>query len=157
PGDWRESWGNVDTAKSTPPATPSRSAFALTKRADPTPVRIDLPKQPDPLKAPDQYRNLAMQARPSNSKIPEEGQPAAASRPMARLFSPKRPPEPELLDHPIPDTVVHETVIIHEPPQMQPQRNGAMAAVPPNAQPPGRVIQLASDEPNAFWSPAQPS
>jgi hypothetical protein len=129
----------------------------LTKRADPTPVRIDPPKQPDPLKAPDQYRNLAMQARPSNSKIPEEGQPAAASRPIARLFSPKRPPEPELLDHPIPDTVVHETVIVHEPPQMQPQPNGAMAAVPPNTQPPGRVIQLASDEPNAFWSSAQPS
>ncbi|HZV05931.1 MAG TPA: HEAT repeat domain-containing protein [Gemmataceae bacterium] len=153
PGDWRESWGKVEAWKTTPPATTSKPAAVLTKRADPVPVRIDPPKQPDPLKAPDQYRNLAMQARPSNSKIPVEGQPAATSRPMARIFNAKRPavqpaqpPQPELLDHPIPDTVVQETVIMHTPPsQMQ-----------PNTQPPGRVIQLAADEPNAFWSPAQP-
>ncbi|MHB1426767.1 MAG: HEAT repeat domain-containing protein [Gemmataceae bacterium] len=120
PGDWRESWGEVKPYKAPIQANNGKPA-ELVKRVDPTPVRMDPPKKPDPLHDPEHYRDLAMNARLSNSTIPKETQPSAA---------PMNPP-----------------VVAPNPP---------VGLMPP-AQPPIRVIQMAADEPNAFWVPQKPS
>ena len=163
PGDWRESWGEVKPwkaptqansnkpvaviGKSTNPTpvkpavlvsknvkpAPVQPAVVVSKRADPPPVILEPAKQPTPLNNPDHYRDLVMNARPSNSKIPQEVQPPVASRPS-------KP--------------VEETMMVKAPPQPP---NGAMPAMPPPDQPPSRMVQIAANEPNAFWSPQSPA
>ena len=165
PRDWRESWGKVepwkdskDAAKAAPakpaektvmhraapkppqaaPAKPAEKA--VTQRLAPKPVELEAPRQPDPLRNPDLYRNMALDTRLTNSKIPEEKQPAAPSRPMSRLFAARRPAQP------------------NPPPPQQPPV--AVAAVTPNApsplRSPGRAVQLPANEGNAFWTPPEP-
>jgi hypothetical protein len=65
PGDWRESWGKVEPWKDAPQADAA-------KRVAKTPAKLDPPKQPDPLKDPAWYGEMARKQKPANSKIPEE-------------------------------------------------------------------------------------
>jgi hypothetical protein len=134
----------VEPWNGTAQVAPVKTEVELTKRADPPPVVIESTKQPDPLKAPDQYRDLAMQARLSNSKIPEDNRLVVTSKPKSRIFSVKRPSEPMPPARPVEEVVVANTV---------PAPSDSTPPAPSAAQPPGRVIQLAADEPNAFWSP----
>jgi hypothetical protein len=143
PGDWRESWGKVEPWKDTAKATPVQPAETVSQRVEPKPVQLETPKEPDPLKNPDLYRDMAMNARLSNSKIPEESQPEAASRPKSRLFASMRSPEPK---PPLP------------PPQQPAEAASAETAanVVSPLRAPGRVVQLPANEGNAFWSPPEP-
>jgi hypothetical protein len=142
PRDWRESWGKVEPWKATAQANSDKPAEVVSRRAAPTPVQIDVPSQPDPLKAPEMYRGMAMSARPANSKIPEESAAAPAPRPKHRLFASKRPAEPK------PPAAGMEALA------------GAAAPASPNVPPPtqggGRAIQLPANEANAFWTPPEP-
>jgi hypothetical protein len=148
PRDWRESWGKVEPWKGNAQAEPAKPVEPVTQRANPTPVPLDAPKQPDPLKEPDLYRDMALNARPANSKIPEESQPAAPSRPKNRLFSMLGSTEPKT---PIPPPE-HSMAADVPPPSA-----GAMPEGSAPVRSPGRgVVQLPADEPNAFWSPPQP-
>ena len=82
--DPRESWGKVEPWKgpTTPTATlkPNKSKpdVKVTKRVDPTPVPMQISPQPNPLKNPEMYRDLAMNKVPANSKIVVESKPAVA-------------------------------------------------------------------------------
>ena len=137
PRDWRESWGKVEPwkeRKDTAQAAPAKPMEIVTERAAPAPVILETPKEPDPLKNPDLYREMAMNARPANSKIPQENQPSASSGPRFRLFGAK-PPAPQ------PDVAA-------APP--------ASAGEKPNGRSPGRSVQLSANEANAFWSPPEP-
>ncbi len=71
--DWRQSWGKVEPWKASSQPNGVK-AVEVSKRMDPKPVLIETPKQPDPLKAPDQYRDMVMSSRLANSKIPQEPQ-----------------------------------------------------------------------------------
>jgi hypothetical protein len=130
PGDWRQSWGNVEPWKG-PVQASNVKPIEVSKRVSPTPVRMEPSAQPDPLKAPDQYRDIVMNARLANSKIPQENRPSAMAQLKEKLAERKRPVGP-----------------------MPPAMPGG-APTPPN-QPPSRMIMIAADEPNAFWSPQQP-
>jgi hypothetical protein len=159
PSDWRESWGKVEPMKVTNSAPREKIFPVLTKRADPKPIRIEQPRQPDPLKAPDKYRDLAMQARPSNSKIPDESRPAAASTWPTKLLPEKPAAAPMPPARQVQEAVVVNTLLVPNAamPSAPPAPNGAMPPAPPAAVPQGRAIQLAANEPNAFWSPEQPA
>lgn len=146
PRDWRESWGKVepwkekkDTAKAAP--VPVKPVEPPTERVASKPVQLEAPKDPNPIKNPDMFRDMAISARPANSKIPDENQ--GASRPKSRLLAALRSLEskPSL-------------------PPSQPPAAVASAAKTPNAPPPssspGRGVELPANEGNAFWSPPKP-
>jgi hypothetical protein len=102
--DWRQSWGKVEPWKGSAQANTSVKPVEVAKRADPTPVRMDPPKQPDPLKAPDHYRDLVMNARLANSKIPQEAQAAVVVEPkkgLLRGLTVAKPPAPRF-EEPLP-------------------------------------------------------
>jgi hypothetical protein len=128
PGDWRQSWGQVEPWK-TPAQASKVKSLEVSKRADPPPVQMEPPKQPDPLQAPDQFRDMVMKARPANSKIPQENRPSALPRLkdlVAARNADRQPSEPAA----------------NKPPSKE-------------MMPPNRTIVIAADEPNAFWSPQQ--
>jgi hypothetical protein len=136
PSDYRESWGKVEPWKAPPQANPD----TLTKRVAPTPVPMEQPQQPDPLKAPELYRDLAMEARPANSKIPNENAPAAASNRKSRFLPMLHPAEPK------PAALPAETMTAATP----------APSASPSAQSPKRGIELPANEANAFWTPPEP-
>jgi hypothetical protein len=80
PRDWRESWGKIEPWKGAPQAdsakrtdTPaSKPVDAPTRPVARKPAQLDPPKQPDPLKDPSWYGEMALKQKPTNSKIPEE-------------------------------------------------------------------------------------
>ncbi len=75
PGDWRQSWGNVEPGKGSAQTTTVKP-LEVSSRADPKPVPMEPSTQPDPLNNPDQYRDMVMNSRLANSKIPQQPQPA---------------------------------------------------------------------------------
>lgn len=136
PGDWRQSWGKVESWKG-PVSASSLRPIEASKRADSTPVQRETALPPDPLKAPDQYRDMVMNARLANSKIPQENRSTAATHLKEKLAALKRPEGTRLPARPAEQ--------VREP-----------HTLPPNeGLPPSRVITIAADEPNAFWSPQQ--
>jgi hypothetical protein len=138
PSDWRESWGKVEPWKATAQAAPAKPDEKVSQRAAPVP--LETPTEPDPIKAPDMYRDMAMSARLHSSKIPDEKPVLPTRSRKSGLFASNRSVEPQ---HP-------ETVVI--PP------TGA-EAMPDEASPmrgPGRVVSLPANEGNAFWSPPEP-
>jgi len=58
-----------------PTQTATVRPLEVSQRADPKPVPMEPTTQPDPLKNPDQYRDMVMNARLANSKIPQQPQP----------------------------------------------------------------------------------
>lgn len=163
--DWRESWGKIEPFKTTVHASDIKPAVVATKRVNPTPVPLEPSKQADPLKDPDHYRDLVMNARLSNSKIPQPEQPSASSGPSkvivptSNVVAPQQGPVVSVPPaHPV------ETMTVASVPPPPPNvampaspAQGAMPALVPPAQPPIRVVQIAADEANAFWSPKAPS
>jgi hypothetical protein len=179
PGDWRESWGKVEPWK-TPAPTSSKPTIELTKRVNPAPVPMEPSKQPDPLKDPGHYRDLVMNSRLTNSKIPQEPQPSAASRlsalrrPLSAIRRTDKADNGQRIVVSGAPTVhpVEETVVMSVPQQLPngpmqtpvppqqgiPMQNMAMnspALIPP-APPPTRMVQIPANEANAFWSPTPP-
>ena len=97
PGDWRQSWGQVEPWRASAQAT-TVQPIEVSKRVVPAPATMEPSSQPDPLKAPDQYRNIAMNTRLSNSKVPQLGQPAAVVEPkkgLLRGWAIAKPPAPQ--------------------------------------------------------------
>lgn len=161
PRDWRESWGKVEpwsaTAQAAPakpvetssqqptPTPPAKPVETLTQRVAPAPVKLEPSSDPDPIKAPEMYRDMAMSTRPSNSKIPVENEPAPAPPKKTGLFGLRRHVEPQ------PPLSPYQPSAAPEPP-------ATAQAAPSVASPmraPGRVVQLPADEANAFWSPPE--
>jgi hypothetical protein len=140
PSDWRESWGKVEPWKATAQAAPVKPAEKMSQRVAPVPVPLEGPIDPDPIKAPDMYRDMAMSARVHNSKIPEEKPVLPTRSRKSGLFASHRPVEPE---H-------QETVVI------PPASAEAMPDVASPLRAPGRVVSLPANEANAFWSPPEP-
>jgi hypothetical protein len=98
PGDWRKSWGGVESSEESAPATTVKP-IDVSKRMDPMPVRMDPSPQPDPLKAPDQYRDMVMNARLANSKVPQQPQPTVMVEPkkgLLRGWAIGKPPTPQV-------------------------------------------------------------
>lgn len=181
PGDWRESWGKVEPWKAPLQASSNKPKIELTKRVNPAPVPMEPARQPDPLKAPDHYRDLVMNAKLTNSKIPQqESQPSAGSKlsalrhPLSAFRRTDKADNGQRIVvsgsptvHPVEETVVvnapqqmpHGPMTANMPPQQGiPAPNmamGAPALIPP-APPPTRVVQIAANEANAFWSPTPP-
>jgi hypothetical protein len=161
PGDWRESWGKVEpwkaTAQAPPtkpvetptqratPTPPTKPVETVTQRAAPAPVKLEPPSDPDPIKAPDMYRDMAMSAHVSSSKIPVESEPAPAPPKKTGLFGLKRPVEPQPPLSPYQPAAAPEAV--------------ASAQATPNVvsplRAPGRVVELPANEGNAFWLPPE--
>ncbi len=82
--DWRQSWGNVESGKGS--AQPSIvKPLEVSSRVDPKPVSMEPTTQPDPLKNPDRYRDMVMNARLANSKIPQQPQSTIHPTQQARM------------------------------------------------------------------------
>lgn len=177
PGDWRESWGKTESWKPPVQASTSKPSAELTKRANPTPVPMEPAKQADPLKDPGHYRDLVMNSRLSNSRIPKETPTPTASRlsalrhPLAALRRTDKADSTQRIGtspaHPVEETVVtsvpqqlpHGPMTANAPPQQgiaasHPAMN-TPTLVPP-APPPTRMVQIPANEANAFWSPQPP-
>jgi|GEM_PF-5448182 hypothetical protein len=157
PGDWRQSWGKVESWKGSVQAS-SVKPIEVSKRVESTPVQIEPSTQPDPLKAPDQYRDIVMNARLTNSKIPQPGQPSKISRLKELVAKPGRDRKGAALPP-------NRSFPAAAPTPTAPAAEEGMAAAPPPAtdtpgtppaQSPSRVIMISADEPNAFWSPQPP-
>jgi hypothetical protein len=73
-GDWRQSWGNTEPGTGSAQTTTVKP-LEVSTRVDPKPVSMEPATQPDPLKNPDQYRDMVMNSRLANSKIPQQLQP----------------------------------------------------------------------------------
>lgn len=129
PGDWRQSWGKVEPWKGSTQANTVKP-IEVSKRVDSMPVKMVPAKQPDPLKDPSQYRDIVMNSRMSNSKVP----PPAQSPTGRKLFGAKPPLQPA--------RPVEEITIVNAPPN--------------SGLPQGKMILIPADEPNAF-SPPQSS
>lgn len=136
--DWRQSWGKVEPWKVSAKAS-STKPVEVAKRFDPKPVQIGPSAQPDPLKDPDHYRDLAMTSRLANSRIPQQDQPTVVKRP---LFA-KRPAAA-----PMPPARPAEQVMM---------ANGAPNAPENLPMSPGHMVAVSADEANAFWSPKSPA
>lgn len=177
PSDWRESWGKTESWKPPVQASNSKPTAELTKRVNPAPVPMEPAKQPDPLKDPGHYRDLVMNSRLSNSKIAKETPTPPASRlsalrhPLSALrhtdkadstprigTSPAHPVE-EMVVTSMPQQMPHGPMTANAPPHQDVAApNLAMntpALIPP-APPPTRMVQIPSNEANAFWAPQPP-
>ncbi|MHB8736879.1 MAG: hypothetical protein ACYC6M_16370, partial [Terriglobales bacterium] len=80
PSDWRKSWGKIEPWKAAPQASSERTSDPPTKQVVRTPIQIDPPQQPDPLKDPDWYRGVALRENLPNSTVREETVSAVPSR-----------------------------------------------------------------------------
>jgi hypothetical protein len=116
PNDWRQSWGNVEPWKASAQTT-TVQPIDVTKHVDAAPVIIDQSSQPDPLKSPDQYRDMVMNSRLANSKIPQQPQGVVVEpkKGLLRGWAIGKPPAPR----------------VEEP--MQPKGMIAISADEPNA------------------------
>jgi hypothetical protein len=179
PRDWRESWGKIEPWKGAPPAdTAKRADTPASKPVDaPTrpvarkPVPLDPPKQPDPLKDPSWYGEMALKQKPINSKIPEETltQKQANSKVPEKTVKPVPPPAPVKVavapstPRPLPPLPPPQTPATPAPapaaqptPPAPPVPPAEMVAISPT-QPHGQVVQVPADEPNAFAPEAPPT
>jgi hypothetical protein len=132
--DWRQSWGKAEPSKESAKAS-SVKPIEVSKRVDQKPVQMGPSAQPDPLKNPDQYRDLVMTSRLANSKMPQQDQPSVVKRP---LFA-RRPPAVSM-------------------PPARPAQEVMTANGPANLpMSPGHMVGVPAEEPNAFWSPKAPN
>jgi hypothetical protein len=175
PRDWRESWGKIEPWKGTtqtnaakPTDTPkSTDTTTTSKPVARKPAPLDLPKQPDPLKNPDWYGEMALKKKPVNSKIPDEALKSAPA--PDKNVAAQNTPKP--LPVPVPDkNVVAQNTPKPLPPLPPPQTTAPTPAVQPTppapaaeeyitvspTQPHGRVVQVPADDPNAFEPSAPP-
>jgi hypothetical protein len=179
PSDWRESWGKIEPWKSASQADAAKPtdkpadkpmdkpAEKPARRVTKAPAKLDPPKQPDPLKDPAWYGEVALKQKPANSKIPEEKpESETPSGPEKTAVAQKNTPNP-LPPVPPPQNAVApvsataaqptpQTTASATPPM--PQMTAAPAPVAASVTTPtGRVIEVPADEPNAFEPEKPPS
>jgi len=157
PSDWRKSWGKIEPWKATPQASSARTSDPPAKHVARTPVPIDPPAQPDPLKDPDWYRGVALKENLPNSKVREETVSPAPSRKenkslRTKLLSGGRK-HPEISG--TQGAYAPRSDEIGTTQGANAPRSEALAASS-SGQPRGRVIELPANEGNAFWTPPSP-
>jgi len=116
-------------------------------------VQIDPPRQPDPLKDPDWYRNVALKEKPVNSKVHEETVSPIPSRSVDKPHVVQNVPAPMPTMPSMPTTPPAQP-FTGTPPTMPAMPPGSAQSAP--SQPRGRGIELPANEGNAFWTPPEP-